>query len=361
LKDVRMPTASRGLPRASALAGPLLVPVVVGILVVVGAAPASAEKAGACTPSPMVLKAAAAPVRGLSAQQVDNATAIINAASRFHVPERGQTLAVMTALEASSLGERESDQSQGAGALGLFGPTFDQKAQRSRPEPTAAAQDFYRALKQVKGWQNMPPTLASHAAMHNLNPDVYTRWWPQAQRVVNALTTGTGTAGLANLAARAQQIAKCEAATAHGQFAVDAGTPYVGPIPPAALIGRAQELAAHGGNGWFDRCQHFVAVLAGRPSSGYSTALDAWQTFEAGGVAHLVTGPDGVTPPVGAWLYYRDATNPAGHVVTYLGNGQIASTDVFSRGRVGVGPASAITDGPWHMEYLGWAAPWGRS
>jgi hypothetical protein len=46
--------------------------------------------------------------------------------------------------------------------------------------------------------------------------------------------------------------------------------------------------------------------------------------------------------------------------VTYLGNGQIASTDVFARGRVGVGPAKAITDGPWHMQYLGWAAPWGR-
>ena len=102
-----------------------------------------------------------------------------------------------------------------------------------------------------------------------------------------------------------------------------------------------------------------VAVLDGRPHSGYSTALDAWQTFQAEGVAHPVTGKDGVAPPIGAWLYYR-GSNPAGHVVTYLGNGQIASTDVFARGRVGVGPASAITDGPWHLEYLGWAAPWGR-
>ncbi len=355
-----MPRTSRGPLRRGALVGPLLVPVVVAMMVAV-ATPASAEKAGACTPSPMVLKAAAVRVPGLSSQQVNNATAIINAASSFHVPEQGQTLAVMTALEASSLGERVSDQAQGAGALGLFGRNFDQSGQTSGADPTAAAQDFYRALKQVKGWQNMPPTLAAHAAMRNLNPDVYARWWPQAQRVVNALTTGTGAAGLANLAARAQQIAKCEAATAHGQFGAQAGTPYVGPFPPAALSGRAQDLAVHGGNGWFDRCQHFVAVLAGRSSSGYSTALDAWQIFESGGVAHLVTAPDGVTPPVGAWLYYRDSTNPAGHVVTYLGNGQIASTDVFGQGRVGVGPASAITDGPWHMQYLGWAAPWGRS
>lgn len=345
-----MPRTWRGLLRTSGLVGPLLVPMVVGMVVV--AAPASAEKSGACTPSPMVLKAVAAPVRGLSSQQVFNATAIINAAAKFHVPERGQTLAVMTALEASSLGDPTSRQSDDTGRVGLF---------EGRLDPTASAQDFYRALKQVEGWQNMPPTLAAHAAVRNLNPDLYARWWPQAVRVVTALTTGTGAAGLANLAARAQAIAKCEAATAHGQFAVDAGTPYVGLFPPAALNSRAQDLAVHGGDGWFDRCQHFVAVLAGRSSSGYSTALDAWQIFEAGGVAHLVTAPDGVTPPVGAWLYYRDATNPAGHVVTYLGNGRIASTDVFTRGRVGVGPASAITDGPWHMQYLGWAAPWGKS
>ena len=100
---------------------------------------------------------------------------------------------------------------------------------------------------------------------------------------------------------------------------------------------------------------------AGRPRRRGRQHGGRQQTFEAQGVAHLVTAPDGVTPPVGAWLYYRDATNPAGHVVTYLGNGKIASTDVFGRGRVGIGPASAITDGPWHMQYLGWAPPWGRS
>jgi hypothetical protein len=312
----------------------------------------------------MVLKASAVQVHGLSSKQVDNATAIINAAAQLHVPERGQTIAVMTALEASSLGDPTRRQSQSTGAstgtLGVFGRDVDQQPSASPVDPTASAQQFYRTLRHVKGWQNMPPTLAAHAAQGNLNPDVYARWWSQAVRVVNALTTGSGAAGLANLAARAESIAKCEAATDHGQFSV-AGTPYVGLFPPAELEGRAHQLATQGGDDWFDRCQHFVAVLGGRSSSGYSTALDAWQTFEAEGVAHLVTAADGVTPPVGAWLYYRDATNPAGHVVTYLGNGQIASTDVFAHGRVGIGPASAITDGPWHMQYLGWAAPWGRS
>jgi hypothetical protein len=341
----------------SALAAALLLSVVPGLM----AEPATAAKGhkGACTPSPQVLKAAPARVKGLSSRQVDNATAIINAAARFHVPERGQTLAVMTALEESALGKQTSG--QGAGSPGLFGPVFDKSSHAKPLSPEAAAADFYRALKQVRNWQNMPPTLAAHAAQHNLDPDVYAPFWAPAVRIVDALTTGTGAAGLANLAARAQQIADCEAATTHGKFAIDAGTPYVGPLPPTALVSRAEELSTHGGSGWHDMCQRFVAVLAGRANSGYSTALDAWQTFEAQGVAHPVTASDGVTPPVGAWLYYRDSTNPAGHVVTYLGNGKIASTDVFALGRAGIGPASAITNGPWHMQYLGWAPPWGRA
>jgi hypothetical protein len=341
-----------------ALVAPLLLPAVSSLALATGTQPAAHR--GACTPSPTVLKASPVPVQGLSSLQVRNATAIINAAASLHVPARGQTIAVMTALEASALGDPTRRQPQGSDAPGLFGPDPGHPSGAQQPDVTATAQDFFRSLTKVKNWENLPPTLAAHAAEHNLDPEVYARWWPKATTVVNALTSGSGAAGLANLAARAQAVADCTAATVAGQFSVNGATPYVGPFPATVLDGRALDLAKNGGSGWFDRCQNFVAVLAGRPHSGYSTALDAWQTFEGAGVAHPVTANDGVTPPVGAWLYYRDSTNPAGHVVTYLGNGRIASTDVFSRGRVGIGPASAITDGPWHMQYLGWAAPWGK-
>jgi hypothetical protein len=338
-------------PTVSALIGSMLLPLVTGAAY--GAGPARSP--GACKPSPTVLKAIAAPVKGLSAQQVQNATAIINAAAKLHVPERGQTIAVMAALEESSLGQ-PSGRTASTSKLFGRGPQPDSATQG---DPAAAAQAFYQALTHVKGWPNLPPTLAAHAAQRNLDPEVYARFWPEAVRVVNALTSGTGAAGLANLAARAQAVADCTAATVQGRFSVNGGTPYVGPFSAAALDSRALDFAENGGSAWFDRCQNFVAQLAGRPHSGYSTALDAWQTFLSAGVAHPVTGDDGVAPPVGAWLYYR-GSNPAGHVVTYLGNGQIASTDVFARGRVGIGPAAAITDGPWHLQYLGWSAPWGR-
>lgn len=336
-----------------ALVVALLIPALSGTAT--WATPVHATKPGACRPSPQVLEASPARVHGLSPQQVQVATTIINAARKPQVPERGQTLAVMTALEASSLGGSGAD---GTGEGVLFGQQTDQ-VRDGRVDIQDSAEHFYRALTQVENWENLPPTLAAHAAQHNLDPDLYAPSWPRAVKIVGLLTSGSGAAALANLAKRAQAVADCFKATVRGRFSVNAGMPYVGDIPGDVLGRRALELARNGGNVWFDRCQNFVAVLDGRPHSGYSTALDAWQTFQAEGVAHPVTGKDGVAPPIGAWLYYR-GSNPAGHVVTYLGNGQIASTDVFARGRVGVGPASAITDGPWHLEYLGWAAPWGR-
>lgn len=336
----------------SALVLPLLFPAAASA----AAHPASAS---ACKPSDTVLHASVVPVPGLSTAQIQNATAIINEGARLHVPQRGQTLAVMTALEESSLQNLTGASAGHVGTLGLFQQSSTQGSTSDRLDPTSAAERFYQALTKVSGWQNLPPTLAAHAAQRNLDPNVYARWWSQAVTLFNTLTSGTGTAGLQNLAARAQAIADCEAVTTGGRFIVNGGTTYVGPLSPPQLDLRATAFATHGGNIWFDRCQAFVAQLDGRPYSGYRTALDAWQTFEAEGAAHVVTQADGVSPPVGAWLYYSDSTNPAGHVVTYLGNGRIASTDVFGHGRVGIGPASAITDGPWHMQYLGWAAPWG--
>lgn len=332
-------------------------------VIVPAAAVAASTKAGhhsACQPSNTVLHADVVPVHGLTPQQVTNAAAIINAGAAMHVPQRGQTIAVMTALQASSLMAPTHELALRDRLAGLFGVGTAGKPVQTRTDPATSARTFYRGLLAVTGWKNLPPTLAAHAVQHNLDPEAYAGSWSQAVSVVDKLTTGSGPAGLRNLAARAQAVADCDAATVRGRFAINGGTPYVGFFSPTVLDNRALYYAQHGGNGWFEACQHFVAVLDGRPRSGYSTALDAWETFEAAGVAHPVTTADGVSPPVGAWLYYRDSTNPAGHVVVYLGNGQIVSTDVFGRGRVGIGPASAITDGPWHMQYLGWAAPWGQ-
>lgn len=150
-------------------------------------------------------------------------------------------------------------------------------------------------------------------------------------------------------------------------MAINAAVSYVGGYTPAQLMQRAQAYAAAKSydpfynsvtGGWHHKCQHFASNLSGRSSSGYGSAMDAWTAFTAAGTAHPANAVDGRAPPPGAWLYYS-GSDTAGHVDVYLGNGLIASTDVFADGTVGIGPASAITDGPWHETYLGWAAPWG--
>jgi hypothetical protein len=143
---------------------------------------------------------------------------------------------------------------------------------------------------------------------------------------------------------------------------------YVGPYDRTELLERANAFVAAGTRDpyfnsitgdWYRMCQHAVANMSGRANSGYATATIAWHTFVAAEVAHPPGGPDGMSPPPGAWLYY-DTGEYAGHVAVYLGENQVMSTDTWGKGLFKYGPASDQTDGIWNLTYLGWAAPWGQ-
>ncbi len=143
-------------------------------------------------------------------------------------------------------------------------------------------------------------------------------------------------------------------------FTVNTVADHVGPYTADQLIARAKKFA-EGGGGWYKRCQNFVAQLAGRPNSGYESAKTAMNTFRSQGVFHDANSVDGHAPPVGAWLYYTASSGAAaiyGHVVTYLGNGQVAGTDTWRKDYVDIGKASDITGGIWNLTYEGWAVPW---
>lgn len=146
---------------------------------------------------------------------------------------------------------------------------------------------------------------------------------------------------------------------------------HVGPYNRAELLARMQRFVNANGTGqldpffnsqsgsWHAACQHFVANLSGRAYSGYATANAGWAFMVSSGAAHPAGSSDGMAPPPGAWLYYDNA-GPYGHVTVYLGNNQVAGTDTWGDGTVNYGPASDITNGRWHLTYLGWAAPWGQ-
>ena len=154
-----------------------------------------------------------------------------------------------------------------------------------------------------------------------------------------------------------------------GNFTPNTSAAYVGPYSPGELVARMQKIMALNGSGgnldpffgtepdgsWYHDCQHFVANLDGRSSSGYGSAASAWSHFLATGAAHPAGSVDGMSPPAGAWLYYGD-----NHVVVYLGNNLVAGTDTWGNGTAKIGPAADVQT--WLASqggYKGWVVPWG--
>lgn len=310
---------------------------------------------------------AAAPptVDGFSTEQVRNAIAIIAAGTRLGVPSRGLALGLMTAYGESRLrnltyGDRDSIGLFQQRDIGAWGTTTD------RMTPDTAATNFFTALLRVNGWPEMTPTLAAHAVQANADPNYYAPFWPLVQRLYAALrgvdlppaSAPTGclaTIGLSSTGTRAVGF-------------TSSGTRYVGPFPPAELMARTQRFVAartvdpffHTVSGsWYRQCQHFAANLSGRSHSGYASAAVAWAHFVATGAAHPASAPDGQAPPIGAWLYFK-GSGAYGHVAVYLGNGLAATTDLPTKGAIGIVPASAPTT-EWNQKYLGWATPWAKA
>lgn len=315
-----------------------------------------------------------------SAQQVSNAAAIINAGAQMGVPAQGQRIAVMTAIGESTLQVLGYGDAAGPDSRGLFQQRGNGAwgSLQDRMDPAKSASSFYRALLKVSGWQSMEPSLAAHAVQHNADPYHYERFWSQAVDLVSKISTGAGAGPDGETAGAIPGVVDAvgpdgesadpstTAGCGGGAFSTNAAAGYVGPYNVAQLLARAQQFVAAGPSDpffgsvstWYRACQHFVANLSGRATSGFTTASSAWAHFTAIGTAHPAAGVDGMAPPPGAWLYYS-GVGAAGHVAVYLGNGQVAGTDTWGRGRVGIGPASDITSGKWHLTYLGWAAPWG--
>lgn len=303
-------------------------------------------------------------VEGFSEEQVKNAAQIVAAGKALNVPPRGLAIGLMTAYGESTLHNVDHGDTAGPDSRGLFQQRTSWGSLTDRLNPYTAATAFFKALLKVPGWQGMAPTQAAHAVQANADPNYYAPYWETGLKLYAALQ-GTSAAALAN-----PVVANCTSGTGDSgtsQIAfTTSGTPYVGEFQPVELMARAQAFVDaktsdpyfHTVNGsWFRKCQHFVANLSGRATSGFGTAADGWSHFVSTGAAHPATAPDGQAPPVGAWLYWRSAFNPAGHVTVYLGNGKSASTDLPVEGRVGIVPADApATD--WHQTYLGWAAPW---
>lgn len=109
-------------------------------------------------------------------------------------------------------------------------------------------------------------------------------------------------------------------------------------------------------------CDFTAAFIWGYGNSGYSDAQAHWDTMVAEGHAH----PGDRNPPLGALLFYDNHIG-SGHIVIYLGNNTIISSDWNAQGQdssegdgyVGIIPADKMENVPggWGLTYLGWSDP----
>lgn len=146
--------------------------------------------------------------------QVTDAATIIRTGQAAHVPVYGQVIAVATAMQESGLvnlghGDRDS--------LGVFQqrPSQGWGSAAQVMNPAYAAGQFYIALLQVPGWQQLPLDTAAQDVQRSGTPGAYAKWQSAAAALV-AHVTGSSSA---TAAASGPVAAGC------GQAQVPAATP----------------------------------------------------------------------------------------------------------------------------------------
>ncbi|MCY0928229.1 NlpC/P60 family protein [Streptomyces sp. H27-H1] len=180
------------------------------------AAAGSAGRSTTCTPGPGVDTAAVAKaveailgtngsisqdvrVEGLElpAEQIPHAKTIVATGISLHIPERGQVVALATAIQESRLrnldyGDRDS--------LGLFQqrPSQGWGTPEQIRDPVYASTKFYKALLKVSGWEQLTITQAAQKVQISGYPDAYAQWEPLARALQQAIVKvlpGAGSGG----------------------------------------------------------------------------------------------------------------------------------------------------------------------
>lgn len=123
----------------------------------------------------------------LDSVQMANAATITAVGIRRKMPERAVVVALATAWQESKLenishGDRDS--------VGLFQqrPSQGWGTPEEIQDPRYAADKFYRALKKVKGWQDMRVTDAAQKVQRSAYPNAYEKWADESAVLARALT-----------------------------------------------------------------------------------------------------------------------------------------------------------------------------
>ncbi|NUS35967.1 MAG: CHAP domain-containing protein [Pseudarthrobacter sp.] len=154
--------------------------------------PPSKPAAATCGPAVSVVIGADTKVEGYAQEQLTNAAAIMGAGQALNLSVKGQMISVMVALGESGLRVLDYGDGPGPDSRGLF-QQRDNGAWGSytdRVDPTISATNFIKALQKVEGWELLEPTIAGNKVQRNANPYHYQKYWPEAVKLVQALSGG---------------------------------------------------------------------------------------------------------------------------------------------------------------------------
>lgn len=146
--------------------------------------------AATCGPAVSVVIDADTKVEGYTEEQLKNAAAIMGAGKALELSGKGQMISVMVSLGESGLRVLDSGDGPGPDSRGLF-QQRDNGAWGSyadRMDPSISATNFIRALQAVEGWELLEPTLAGNKVQRNADPYHYQKYWPEAVKLVQALS-----------------------------------------------------------------------------------------------------------------------------------------------------------------------------
>ncbi|WP_152513402.1 hypothetical protein [Nocardiopsis baichengensis] len=184
---------------------------------------------------------------GWHGEQLKNAAVIINVAADMGLSVRDQTIGVMTAMGESTLEVIDHGDDAGPDSRGLF-QQRDNGAwgtYEDRMDPVRSSEMFFEQLEKVEGRDDMEPTLVAHEVQRNADAYHYESYWPDAKKVVEALSG----ADLDPIAVNSQQCAEFGKG-GEPQLSQDC-QPVANQIHPSACKAYAA-LVAEFGDGFWD-------------------------------------------------------------------------------------------------------------
>ncbi|MFF8993987.1 peptidase M23 [Streptomyces sp. NPDC014983] len=311
----------------------------------------------------------------LRQQQIHYAKIIDSVAQKYRLPGRATLIALMAAMQESTLQNLSYGDSD---SVGLFQQRPSQgwgtKAQITDPTtgPAFAATSFFEGrgtnpgLADIKNWESLPLGTAAQKVQKSLYPNLYAGH----ESAMRALAKDAGidldrpgstpdhgaptsptisqNTGCTNSTDRIGPAGKSS-----GKFTDGKQTWTLhNPRSVADAIAWAEAHAGANSTGdWYQRCLAFTANVYGWSYSGVIYAIDHY-TVEPASMRH-----DGDRhPPPGALMYW-DTGHRAGHIAVYLGNGKIASNDILRPGYIDVVDAGLI-ESKWGAKYVGWTPPY---